>query len=177
MAKPLLLIVAAIPVILAIMIAIPMIINPQVPFSATNADDKISFEFTKQHLQKSSEIVDRIIPQKTEVLTISNDGDVRYIITADGVNQPEKTITLDKDYVKKLTALIKETGFMKIPVDIIQPNEDVTEYDRFTLKVTLNGETKQIRWVEQNTTSSLVPPIILEIETNLENILQKTRQN
>jgi hypothetical protein len=40
MAKPLLLIVAAIPVILAIMIAIPMIINPQVPFSATNADDK-----------------------------------------------------------------------------------------------------------------------------------------
>jgi hypothetical protein len=173
MAKPLLLIVAAIPVILAIMIAVPMIINPQVPFSATNADDKISFEFTKQHLQKSSAIVDRIIPQKTEILTISDGGDVRYIVTADGVNHPEKAFTLDKDYVKRLTALIKETGFMKIPIDTIQPNDDVTEYDRFTLKVTLNGDTKQIQWAEQNATSTFIPPILTMIGSELQNVTKK----
>jgi hypothetical protein len=176
MAKPLLLIIAAIPVILAIVIAIPMIVNPQVPFSATNADDKISFEFTKLRLQKISlGVTDRLTPLKTEILTISNDGNARYIVTENGINQPEKAATLEKDTVKKLTALIKETGFMKIPIDTIPPNDDVANYERFTLKVTLNGETKQIQWAEQNATSSLIPPLLTQIESNLEDVIQKTK--
>jgi hypothetical protein len=174
MAKPLLLIVASIPIILAIMIAIPMIVNPQVPFSATNADDKISFEFTKQHLQKISlGVTDRITPQKTEILTISNEGSVKYLVTSEGINQPEKTLMLDKDHKKRLTALIKETGFMQIPIDSILPNDDVKEYDRFSLKVTLNGNTKQIQWVEQNATSTFIPPIIAMIGSELQNVTKK----
>lgn len=173
MVKPLILIAASIPIILAILIAVPMITNPQIPFSATNSDDKISLEFTKQHLQTTPGVTERIIPQKIEILTISNEGDTRYLVTEGGVNQPEKTLKLDKDYVKKLTAIIKETGFMHIPIDLIRANDDVTEYDRFSLKVTLNGNTKQIQWAEQNATSALVPPLITVIGSELQNVTKK----
>jgi hypothetical protein len=151
-----------------------MITNPQIPFSAVTADDKISIEFTKQRLQKISlGVTDRITPLKTEILTISNQGDAKYIVTADGMNQPQKSMTLQKDYVKKLTALVKETGFMQIPIDSIQANDDVTEYDRFLLKVTLNANTKQIQWVEQNATSTFIPPIISVMGSELQNVTKK----
>lgn len=174
MAKPLILIAASVPIIFAIMIAIPMIVNPQIPFSATNADDRISIEFTKHHLQKISlGVTDRITPQKSEILTISNEGNLRYLVTTDGVPQPEKTDSLERDDVKKFIAIVKETGFMKIPSDSITANDDVSEYNKYSLKVTLNGDTKQIQWVEQNATSALIPPILSQIQSSLENVTKK----
>nr|AFK25000.1 hypothetical protein Josef01_22i07_15 [uncultured archaeon] len=174
MAKPLILIAASIPIIFAILIAIPMITNPQIPFSAVNVDDKIAVEFTKHYLKKISlGVTDRITPQKSEILTISNEGNVRYLVTADGVPQPEKTATVGRDQVKKLIAMVKETGFMKIPIDSIAPNDDVLEYAKFSLKVTLNGETKRIQWVEQNATSSFIPPIVTILGSELQNITKK----
>lgn len=174
MARSLILIAASIPIIFAIMIAIPMITNPQIPFSAVNADDKITIEFTKQHLKKIPlGVTDRITPLRTEILTISNDGDVKYLLTADGKNQPQKTFTVERDYVKKLTAMVKETGFMQIPIDSIPADDDVTEYDRFSLKVTLNGDTKQIHWAEQNATSAFIPPLITIMGSELQNVTKK----
>jgi hypothetical protein len=175
MAKPLILIVASIPVILAILIAIPMITSPQIPFNAANADDQIALEFTKHHLKKISfGITDRLTPQKTEILTVSNDGTARYLVTSEGVPQPEKALTLEKAEVKKLTALIKETGFMQLPIDSIPADEQKTEFTKFSLKVTLNGKTKQIQWAGQNATSAFVPPILSQVESSLDALLNKT---
>lgn len=178
MVKPLFLAIAAVPIILAILIAIPMIVNPQIPFSATNAEDRISIEFTKQSLEKISlGVTDRITPLKTEILTIDNDGNAKYLETTGNVNEPEKTAKLDSEYVKRLTALIKETGFMKIPTETIQPDEDVKNYDRYTFKVTLNGQTKQIQWAEQNATSTFIPPLISNVQSEMHNATLKVRQN
>lgn len=177
MAKPLILIVASIPVILAILIAIPMISNPQIPFNAANADDHISVEFTKHQIKKISfGLTDRLSAEQTEILTISNDGTARYLLTSEGAPKPEKTVLLEKADVKRLTALVKETGFMQIPIDSISADEQKTEYAKFSLKVVLNGNTKQIQWVEQNATSTLVPPIVSQVESSLESLLQKVNQ-
>ncbi len=174
MAKPLILIVSSIPIILAIMIAIPMITNPQIPFSAANADDRISVEFTKHHLKKISlGVTDRLTPQKTEILTISNDGVARYLLTEAGSAFPEKTFVLEKGEVKKITALVKETGFMQIPIDVISADEEKTEYVKFSLKIILNGNTKQIQWVEQNATSTLIPPIVTQVGSTLDALLKQ----
>lgn len=174
MAKPLILIIAAIPILLAILIAIPMIINPQIPFSATNSDDRISIELTKYHLKKVSfGLTDRLAPLKSEILTISNEGNVRYLVTQDEHPLPEKTTTLEKSQVKKLTALIKETGFMQIPIDSIPADETISEYTKFSLKVTLNGQVKQIQWPEENATSTFIPPIVTMVESELESVIQK----
>ena len=172
MAKPLILIIAAIPIVLAILIAIPMIINPQIPFTATNSDDRISFELTKYSLKKVSfGVTDRLAPLKSEILTISNDGDMRYLVIENEHPLPEKTMTLEKAQVKRLTALIKETGFMQIPIDSIPADEDKSEYTKFSLKVTLNGQVKQIQWPEENATSTFIPPIITKVESELESLI------
>jgi len=174
MAKPILLIIMAVPIIFAGMIAIPMIINPQIPFSATNADDRIAIELTRHDLKKVSfGLTDRLSPVKSEILIISNEGNVRYLVTENEQPLPEKTITIQKDEVKKLTAMIKETGFMNIPIDSIPADESVSEYTKFSLKVTLNGNTKQIQWSEGNATSTFVPPIITMVESELERVIEK----
>ena len=174
MAKPLILIIAAVPIVLAILIAIPMITNPQIPFTATNSDDRISFELTKYSLKKVSfGVTERLSPLKSEILTISNDGAVRYLVTENEHPLPEKTMTLEKAQVKKLTALIKETGFMQIPIDSIPADDTISEYTKFSLKVTLNGQVKQIQWPEENATSAFIPPIVTMVELQLESIVRQ----
>lgn len=177
MARPILLIAAAIPIILAILIAIPMIFNPQVPFSAANADDKITVELIKYDLKKISlGVTDRISPQKSEILTISDDGALKYILSTPDSQPIEKTMTIGKDQITRITALVKETGFMQLPMDSIPADESQTEYTKFSLKVTLNGKTKQIQWPEQNATSSFIPPLVSNVELELEKLITQASQ-
>lgn len=177
MARPILIIAASIPVVLAVLIAIPMMTNPQIPFSAANADDKITIELIKYDLKKISlGVTDRITPQKSEILSISDDGSTKYTISTTDSTPIEKTTTLDKSQITKLTALVKETGFMQLPIDSIPADETKTEYTKFSLKVTLNGKTKQIQWPEQNATSSFIPPLVSNVEFELEKIINQTSQ-
>ena len=177
MARPILLIAAAIPIILAIFIAIPMILNPQVPFSAANADDKISIELIKYDLKKISlGVTDRITPQKSEILTVADDGTLKYTRSAPDSEPIEKTMILQKQQVNKLTALVKETGFMQLPIDSIPADESKTQYTKFSLKVTLNGKTKQIQWPEQNATSAFIPPLVSNVEVELEKLITQASQ-
>jgi hypothetical protein len=177
MVKPILIIGASIPVILAALIAIPMIMNPQIPFSAANADDKISIELIKYDLKKISLVTERLIPQRSEILSISDDGTLKYTLSISNSPPIEKTILLEKSQVTKLTALVKETGFMQLPIDSIQADNTKTEYTKFSLKVTLNGKTKQIQWPEQNATSAFIPPLVSNVEFELEKLINQTRQN
>jgi hypothetical protein len=62
---------------------------------------------------------------------------------------------------------------MQIPIDSIPADEDVQEYDRFILKVTLNDKTKQIQWAEQNATTTFIPPLITVLGSELQNITKK----
>ena len=177
MAKPLLLIAAAIPIILAILIAMPMILNPQVPFSAANADDKISIELIKYDLKKISlGVTDSITPKKSEILTVADDGTLKYTLSAPDSEPIEKTMILQKSQVNKLTALVKETGFMQLPMDSIPADESVTQYTKFSLKVTLNGKTKQIQWPQQNATSAFIPPLVSNVEVELEKLITQASQ-
>lgn len=178
MARPILIIAASIPAVLAILIAIPMVSNPQIPFSAANADDKITIELIKYDLKKISlGVTDRITPQKSEVLSISDKGELKYTFSTPDQTPIEKTIMLDKSQITKITALVKETGFMHIPIDSISADEDKMHYTKFSLKVTLNGKIKQIQWPEKNATSSFIPPLISNVELELENLINQTKQN
>ena len=79
----------------------------------------------------------------------------------------------NEEKLRKLTAMIKETGFMEIPTDSFPVREGTDEYQKSTIKVTLNGQTRQIHWPEQNATDHFVPPIITRIETELDQIIRE----
>lgn len=172
MVKPIVIVVAAIPAIMATLIAIPLLTQPEIPFSAANPNDRIEIEYTKHHLKKVSfGVTERVGAQKTEILLIKNDGELLYTVTEDGKPQPEFRGQLDETKQKKLAAMIKETGFIAIPSESFPINDDVDEYQKSTVKITLNGVVNQIHWPEQNATEKFVPPIITMVELELNQII------
>ena len=175
--KPVVVIVATIPVILAILIVIPMITMEEIPTSAINSSDKIHIEFTKHELRiVSFGVTDKTIADSTQVLTIDNDGAVQYTEVKDGVNQSLLKSSISDAQLQKLTAMIKETGFMSIPKESFPIKEDVESYTKFTVKITLNDARTQIFWPDQDATEKFIPPIVTAVEDELVGIIDGIRE-
>ena len=174
MVKPIILAIGAIPVILAILIVIPMVTMEQIPISAINPNDKIQIEFTKHDLRiVSFGVTDKTIADNTQVLTIENDGTVQYTEIKDGVNKSQFTSSISNEQLQKLSAMIKETGFMSIPKESFPIKDDVESYTKFTVKITLNDAKTQIFWPEQDATEKFIPPIVTMLESELEDIINQ----
>ena len=174
MAKPIIFIAGAIPVILAILIMVPLLTETEIPSSAINPNDTIHIEYTKHDLKVVSfGVTDKTAAESTEILVIKNDGTAQYNkITEDG-GQSQIMSSVSDEKLQKLTALIKETGFMSIPKESFPIQEDVTDYTKSTIKITLNGDQSQIFWPSQDATDRLIPPIITMIESELEEIIKQ----
>ncbi|MDH5658399.1 MAG: hypothetical protein OEY17_03530 [Nitrosopumilus sp.] len=90
MVKPVYIALGAIPVIAALLISVPLIIKNEIPTSAANYTDEIEIEYTKHQLKKiSNGITERIGAQKTEILYIKNDGEMKYSVTEQGYLKPD----------------------------------------------------------------------------------------
>ena len=174
MVKPIVLVGAAIPIILAILIVIPMVTMEEIPTSAINPNDKIQIEFTKHDLRiVSFGVTDKTIADSTQVLTIENDGTVQYTEIKDGVNKSQITSSISDAQLQKLTAMIKETGFMSIPKESFPIKDDIESYTKFTIKITLNDAKTQVFWPEQDATEKFIPPIVTMLESELEGIINQ----
>ena len=174
MVKTSILIVGAIPVIFAMLIAVPLITQTEIPVTSVTPDDKITIEYTKHQLKLVSfGVTERAGSQFTEILTIKDNGDIKYGVIEEGYPKPDQKSTIDPEKLKKITAIIKETGFMTIPSESFPVIEGISEYQKSSIKVTLNGQTRQINWVEQNATEKFVPPIITIIELELDGIINQ----
>ena len=105
-------------------------------------------------------------------MLVKNDGSLRYTLIEDGSPLPDKTSQVDEAKIRKLTAMIKETGFLAIPSESFPVSDDIDEYQKSTLKITLNRVVNQIHWPEQNATEKFVPPIITMVEAELDTIIK-----
>jgi len=174
MVKPIHIALGAIPVIVALLISVPMLTKNEIPISAANSFDYIEIEYTKHQLKKISfGVTERVTAQKTEILYIKNDGTLKYSVTEQGNLEPDIRSKLDEKKLNKIRALIKETGFIAIPSESFSILENVTEYQKSNVKVTLNGLTNQIHWPEQNATAQFIPPIITMVESELDYIISE----
>ena len=177
MVKPFVIGIAAIPVILAILIVIPMVTMEEIPTSAINSYDNIHIEFTKHDLRVVSfGITDKTLADNTQVLIIENDGSVQYTEVKDGANQSQIKSSISDEQLQKLSAMIKETGFMSIPKESFPIKEDVESYTKFTVKITLNDARTQIFWPEQDATDKFIPPIVTAVEDELVGIIDGIRE-
>ena len=174
MVKPIVLVIAAIPAIIAILIAIPLITRSDIPYSAANPNDVIEIEYTKHQLKKISfGVTERIGAQKTEILLIKNNGEITYTVTEDSYPKPDVKSHLDDQKLRKLKALIKETGFISIPSESFPIRDNVTDFQKSNIKITLNGRVNQINWPEQNATDKFIPPIISMVGSQLDKIAEQ----
>ena len=116
-----------------------MLTSTDIPISAINSNDKLEIEFTKHDLRiVSFGVTDKAVADSTRVLIIENDGAIQYTEIKDGVNKSQITSSISDEQLQKLTALIKETGFMSIPKESFPIKDDVEIYTKFTIKITLN---------------------------------------
>ena len=174
MVKPVVLAICAIPVIFALLIAIPMLTMKEIPTTAINPSDKIQIEFTKHDLRiVSFGVTEKTVADTTQLLTIENDGTIQYTEIKDGVNQSQVKSSISDEQLQKLTAMIKETGFMSIPKESFPIKDGVESYTKFTVKITLNDAKTQIFWPEQDATEKFIPPIITMLESELEGIINQ----
>lgn len=172
MVRPIIILLGAIPVLAALFIVVPTLLRPEIPNVAVNSNDVISIEYSKEHLKKISFGLTQSIGADTaEVLTISNDGQTTYSLTKNGYSEPDKQYQLSKDEVKRLTALIKETGFMDIPTTSYPVKSDLNEYEKFGLQVTLDGKSINIQWPDQNSTREFIPPLITKVQSSLDAVI------
>jgi hypothetical protein len=109
--------------------------------------------------------------QKTEVLTIENDGQTSYSLTKDGYSEPDVKYQLPKEEVTRLTALVKETGFMEIPQTSFSVKSDLNEFDKYGLQITLNGKSVSVTWPDQSSTDEFIPPLISQVQTSLDGVI------
>ena len=175
MVKPIIIAIGAIPAIFAILIMVPMVTMPDTPTSAINPSDTIKIEYTKHDLAIISfGVTEKTVSANTQILTIKNDGTVEYnVIIDDGSTQSHLTSTISNQNMEKISALIKETGFMSIPKEPFPIMDDVGDYTKSSIKITLNGNETQIFWPNQDATEKLIPPIIIMIESELEQIINQ----
>ena len=174
MIKPIYLVLGAIPIIAALLLATPLLLKNEIPTTAANYTDNIEIEYTKHQLKKISYgITERVGAQKTEILYIKNDGDIKYSVTDQGYLKPDVRSKLDEAKLGKIKALIKETGFIAIPSESFKIMDNATEYQKSNVKITLNGHVNQIHWPQQNVTEDFIPPIITMVETELDMIISE----
>ena len=151
-----------------------MLTSTDIPISAINSNDKLEIEFTKHDLRiVSFGVTDKAVADSTRVLIIENDGTVQYTEIKDGINKSQITSSISDEQLQKLTALIKETGFMSIPKESFPIKDDVEIYTKFTIKITLNDARTQIFWPEQDATEKFIPPIITMLESELDGIISQ----
>ena len=177
MVKPIIVGVAALPVILAILIIIPMVTMEKIPTSAINPNDNVHIEFTKHDLRLVSfGVTEKSVADMTQVLIIENDGSVQYTEVKDGVNQSLVKSSISDEQIQKLAAMIKETGFMSIPKDSFPIKDDVEKYTKFMVKITLNDARIQNFWPDQDATEKFIPPIMTAVEDELVGIIDGIRE-
>ena len=176
MVKPILIIAGSIPIIFAILLITPLT-NPEIPITAIDPNDIVEIEFTKHHLTTVSfGITERLGSQQTEILVIKNNGEIQYTLVNDGSSITEKISKIDFNKQTKLIAMIKETGFMAIPFDSFVIKDETDDFVKYGVKITYNEKINQLFWPEQEATDQLIPPIITEVEIELESILNSIRE-
>ena len=177
MVKPILILAGVVPIILALLIGVPLVIYPEIPIVAIDPNDNVEIEFTKHELIKSSfGVTERFGAKQTEIISIQNDGSIKYSLIKNDISEPEKNSSINTATKMKLTAMIKETGFLAIPTDSFTIRDDINEFVKFGVKITYNGEVSQLYWPEQNATEKFIPPMITMIEEELENIMDELRE-
>ena len=174
MVKPVYFVLGAIPVIVAILLALPLVTKNEIPVSASNSFDKLEIEYTKHQLKKiSNGIAERTGSEKTEIILIKNDGEIKYTVTEKGYPQPDIKSKIDEQQLNKIKALIKETGFISIDPNSFSVFQNVTDFQKSSVKVTLNGRVNQVHWPESSATADFIPPIISMVESELDKVMSE----
>ncbi len=152
----------------------------QVILSSSNAilttNSKLNIQFTKEDMKRVGfGVVERIAAERLEKIIINDDGKGFYTMQQ-GSNTIQKEFTIDDDTLKRLRSLINDYGLLSVNINK-ESIDDEDGFLRYTLSITLDGNTKVIRWVERLNVDEMkpsdVPPLLIRVRDALLSIMSK----
>ncbi len=156
-------VIAGIITVMGVLIAFPNL-NQQ-PNTDQVSDFKI--EYSKQRLVRSE--AGSLAASSAELLTIDNSGLAAYSTG----QSPEKQMQLSREEFGRIKGLILETGFMQIPRTDYLQKEGLSEFTKYTLRVTAEGSQKTVNWVDAASYEGTIPPIISNVGLQLDSVIAK----
>ncbi|MGH9877528.1 MAG: hypothetical protein ACRD5H_07805 [Nitrososphaerales archaeon] len=164
--KRILIAVGVVIVIIALVIAVPKI-SPSGQ-GATNTPTEMRIEFIKEEMKRVSfGVTESVGAEKSETLTIMDDGTAFYNVNVEGERGSQTKFQAGAQELKRIKALIAETGFMQIPREQFEPRDGVMEFTRYTLTATLGSSTKTIQWVDEESSKDSVPALLARLKDSL----------
>lgn len=167
-----LIIAAAIPIVIAMIIAIPKI-SPGSEQAAVSAATQLRIEFMKEDMKRVIfGVTETIGAQKSEKLIVNNNGDAIYNLSIEGEKGSQTRFKVSLLEVKRLRSLIVDTGFMQIPKSEFGVKDDATEFTRYTLTVSLDSNTKSIQWFNEEASKEFVPALLVMLADEMQKIIK-----
>ena len=139
-------------------------------------NSKLSIQFTKEDMKRVGfGVVERVAAERIERIIINDDGKGFYTMQQ-GSNTIQKEFTIDNDTLKRIRSLINDYGLLSVNINK-ESIDDENEFLRYTLSITLDGNTKVIRWVERLNVDEMkpadVPPLLIRVRDVLLSIMSK----
>lgn len=159
MAVKFVIVLAVIVAVMAALVAIPNIM----PQPATEF-----IEYRRDYMPGPGEetIVDE------DLLKIASDGSATFSMPS-RTNFREQKFSLSAEELGRIKGLVLETGFMAIPETDYPPVDGAGNYTQYTLTVTADGEQKTIKWVSIYAYGGTIPPIILNVGAQLDDLIER----
>lgn len=159
--------IAAIVVVMAVLVALPSI------GGQNNSTQELRMNYVRDHIARmESGLVD---VTTREVLAIANDGSVTYTRTDfyPTTTTDERRFSLSSDELKRLKALIFETGFLQIPITSYEEKQGLANYTRYQIAVYQGDSPETFNWFNPEASQVQVPPIITNIGSQLDAIIER----
>jgi hypothetical protein len=159
LARKFVFVLAGVVAVMAALIALPNL-------SRQPPQETLSIEYSRQHVAR---IDQRLVTQSAELLSINEDGSATHT----SIVGQERRVSLSSEELGRIRALILETGFTQIPVTSYPQSDDADDFTRYTLRVRTDDGQKTFNWVDPEAHSGIVPPIILNIGTHLDAVINR----
>ena len=177
LAKPVILVLAALPAIAAMLLVSPLLARTEVPQGAALPTDVLELDYERHELRTVQlGVTETLASERTEHLRVS-DGAATYYVIESGLESPEIHFEVGEDRMLQMAAFVKETGVLSLPADAFPARPGEPEYTRHSLEATLNGASSRISWTDQDSTDAFVPPIISELESKLRSLIDSAPNN
>ena len=156
-------VIAGIVAAMAILIAIPNIMQPT---------QEITIKYDKQNVTRAN---GAYVATYAESLTIDRNGAATYTGHDPRLrNLPqEQRFTLSNEEFGSIKGLILETGFMEIPRTDYTQSEGAQDFTQYSLVVTTAEGQKTFAWVNPEVHDGTIPPIILNVGAQMDQVISR----
>lgn len=148
-------VLAGIVAVMAALVAIPNIMQPPVTGFV---------EYRRTHIPAAGEVA-----AGGSILAVASDGSATFSVSGSS----DKKFSLTSEELGRIKGLVLETGFMQIPKTDYPAREGAADYTAYLLTVTAEGKQKTIRWVSPGAHDGTIPPIILNVGAQLDDLIER----